>query len=233
MLISIIIPVYNEEKFIKDLLLKVNSIKNINKEIIVINDKSNDNTSFILENDCKLLYSTLINNKKNKGKGYSCRTGIKSATGDIIIIQDADLEYNPENYLRLIDPIINDGEKVVYGSRVLPGGNRTRPKTFDFVIRYFANWFLTFFSNCLNKQNLSDCHTCYKVFSSDILKKIELQENGFCFCPEVTAKVSKLGIKIKEVPIDYFGRTHAEGKKINYFDGLKALYSIIRYNLFN
>ena len=134
MLVSIIIPVYNEEQYIKELLIKVNSIKNIKKEVIVINDKSDDNTQNILEQDCNSLYSKLINNKKNMGKGYSCREGIKVSSGEIILIQDADLEYNPENYQRLIDPIMNNDAKVVYGSRVLPGGQRTRPKTFDFVI---------------------------------------------------------------------------------------------------
>ncbi len=231
MLVSVVIPVYNEENFIKKLLIKINNIKDIRKEIIVINDKSTDNTRNILENECDLLFSKLIHNEHNMGKGYSCRKGIAEATGEIIIIQDADLEYNPENYYKLIKPIQNRETEVVYGSRVLPGGKRTRPKTFDFVIRFYANLFLTFLSNLLNKQNLSDCHTCYKVFASSTLKKIKLYENGFCFCPEITAKVSRLGIKIKEVPIDYFGRTHAQGKKIVYFDGLRAIYSILKYNL--
>jgi|TARA_B100001079_G_C16340419_1_gene483293 glycosyltransferase involved in cell wall biosynthesis len=232
MLISIIIPVYNEEDYIKELLTRVNSIKELNKEIIVVNDKSTDNTKNILENECKSLYSKLINNEKNMGKGFACRKGIDISTGDIIIIQDADLEYNPENYIKLIEPIKNDESKVVYGSRVLPGAKRTRPKTLDFKIRYIANIFLTFLSNILNKQSLSDCHTCYKVFSADILKSIDLYENGFTFCPEITAKVSRLGIKIKEVPIDYYGRTHDQGKKIFFIDGIKAIYSILKYNLF-
>jgi len=232
MLISIIIPVYNEEDYIKELLTRVNSIKELNKEIIVVNDKSTDNTKNILENECKSLYSKLINNEKNMGKGFACRKGIDISTGDIIIIQDADLEYNPENYIKLIEPIKNDESKVVYGSRVLPGAKRTRPKTLDFKIRYIANIFLTFLSNILNKQSLSDCHTCYKVFSADILKSIDLYENGFTFCPEITAKVSRLGIKIKEIPIDYYGRTHDQGKKIFFIDGIKAIYSILKYNLF-
>ena len=231
MLVSIIIPVYNEENFIKELLIRISKINNIDKEIIVINDKSSDRTKNILENECNFLYSKLIHNERNMGKGYSCRKGILEAKGEIIIIQDADLEYNPENYDRLIKPIQNKETEVVYGSRILPGGKRTRPKTFDFVVRFYANLFLTFLSNLLNKQGLSDCHTCYKVFTASTLKKIELHENGFCFCPEVTAKVSRLGIKIKEVPIDYFGRTHDEGKKIVYFDGLRAIYSILKYNL--
>ena len=231
MLITIVIPVYNEEKYIKKILKKINEIKNLEKEIIVVNDSSTDGTKRILDNE-KILYSKLINNKKNMGKGFSCREGIKVSNGDIVIIQDADLEYNPENYIKLIDPIVKEQTSVVYGSRVLPGGKRTRPSTFDFKIRYFANLFLTFLSNLLNKQNLTDCHTCYKVFKSNVLKKINLYENGFCFCPEITAKVSRLGIKIQEVPIDYFGRTHSEGKKIVYFDGLRAIYSILKYNLF-
>ena len=232
MLISIIIPVYNEEKYIREILLRINNVKDIDKEIIIINDKSSDDTKTIIEKHCLGLYTKLINNEENMGKGFSCRVGIKNAKGEVVLIQDADLEYNPENYHRLIKPIKYNKAEVVYGSRVLPGGNRTRPKTFDFVIRYFANWFLTFLSNILNKQNISDCHTCYKVFKMNVLKEIKLFEDGFCFCPEITAKVSRLGIKIHEVPIDYFGRTHVEGKKIVYFDGLRAIYSIIKYNLF-
>ena len=231
MLISIIIPVFNEETFIKEILIRINSIIGLKKEIIVVNDCSNDNTDKILESECKNLYTKIIKNNKNMGKGYSVRQGIIHASGEIIIIQDADLEYNPENYLTLINPIVNSEAQVVYGSRVLNGGKRTRPNTIDTKIRMFANNFLTFFSNFLNNQNLTDCHTCYKVFLSSVIKRIHLEENGFAFCPEVTAKISKLGISIKEVPIDYFGRTHKEGKKIVFMDGLKAVYAIIKYNL--
>lgn len=231
MLISIIIPVFNEETFIKEILIRINSIIGLKKEIIVVNDCSNDNTDKILESECKNLYTKIIKNNKNMGKGYSVRQGIIHASGEIIIIQDADLEYNPENYLTLINPIVNGEAQVVYGSRVLNGGKRTRPNTIDTKIRIFANNFLTFFSNFLNNQNLTDCHTCYKVFLSSVIKRIHLEENGFAFCPEVTAKISKLGIRIKEVPIDYFGRTHKEGKKIVFMDGLKAVYAIIKYNL--
>jgi glycosyltransferase involved in cell wall biosynthesis len=231
MLISIIIPVFNEESFIKEILTRINNINGLKKEIIVVNDCSNDNTTKILESECENLYTKIITNKKNMGKGYSVRQGIIHASGEIIIIQDADLEYNPDNYLTLINPIVNDEAQVVYGSRVLNGGKRTRPNTIDTKIRIFANNFLTFFSNFLNNQNLTDCHTCYKVFLSSVIKKIHLEENGFAFCPEVTAKISKLGVKIKEVPIDYFGRTHKEGKKIVFMDGLKAVYAIIKYNL--
>ena len=231
MLISIIIPVFNEETFIKEILIRINNINGLKKEIIIVNDCSNDDTDKILNSECKNLYTKIINNKENMGKGFSVRQGIIHASGEIIIIQDADLEYNPENYLTLINPIVNGEAQVVYGSRVLNGGKRTRPNTIDTKIRMFANNFLTFFSNFLNNQNLTDCHTCYKVFLSSVIKRIHLEENGFAFCPEVTAKISKLGIKIKEVPIDYFGRTHKEGKKIVFMDGLKAIYAIIKYNL--
>ena len=231
MLISVIIPVFNEEAYIKEILHRVNKVNKLDKEIIVINDGSNDNTINILKLECDGLYTKLIDNEKNMGKGYACRLGIEQAEGDIIIIQDADLEYNPENYYKLIEPIKNKITKVVYGSRVIEGGVRKRPTTFDFKVRIFANIFLTFFSNLMNKQNLTDAHTCYKVFSANVLKKIELVENGFCFCPEVTAKISKLGEKIVEVPIDYYGRTHKEGKKIKFTDGFRALLSIIKYNL--
>ena len=230
MLVSIIIPVFNEENFIQEILKKIYEVKNIKKEIIIVNDCSTDNTVKILETKCLGLYDKIIHNKKNMGKGFSVREGIKSATGEIILIQDADLEYNPDNYPRLIDPIIKKDSQVVYGSRVLEGGMRIRPKIYDSKVRLFANNFLTILSNFLNKQNLTDCHTCYKVFLSDVIKKIHLEENGFAFCPEVTAKISKLGIKIKEVPIDYYGRTHEEGKKIVFLDGIKAIFAIIKYN---
>jgi glycosyltransferase involved in cell wall biosynthesis len=232
MLISIIIPVFNEENFIKEILIRVNKLQALKKEIIVINDCSTDNTLRILEKECKNLYTKLISNQKNMGKGFSVREGFKYVTGEIIIIQDADLEYNPENYPALINPIINQEAEVVYGSRVIEGGIRTRPKIYDSKIRLFANNLLTYLSNFLNNQNLTDCHTCYKVFSKKVIKKLNLKEDGFAFCPEVTAKISREGIKIKEVPIDYFGRTHAEGKKIIFFDGIKAVFAIIKYNLF-
>jgi len=231
MLVSIIIPVYNEENFIQEILKKISEVKNIKKEIIIVNDCSTDSTVKILETNCLGLYDKIIHNKKNMGKGFSVREGIKSATGQIILIQDADLEYNPDNYPRLVDPLIKKEAQVIYGSRVLEGGTRVRPKIYDSKVRLFANNFLTILSNFLNKQNLTDCHTCYKVFLSDVIKKIHLEENGFAFCPEVTAKISKLGIKIKEVPIDYYGRTHEEGKKIVFLDGIKAIFAIIKYNL--
>ncbi len=228
-LISIVIPVYNEEKLIKKLLIKVNSIKNIKKEVIVVNDGSSDNTLDTLKNNCSKLYDLLINYKKNRGKGYACRMGLRKASGTIIIIQDGDLEYNPKNYSRLINPILQNKTNVVYGSRVLKGGKRVRPKTISFKIRILANHFLTFLSNILNNQNLTDAHTCYKVFKKSTYNKIKLEEDGFNFCPEMTTKFSKINEKILEVPIDYFGRTIEEGKKIQFFDGFRAINCLIKY----
>jgi len=228
-LISIVIPVYNEEKLIKKLLIKVNSIKNIKKEVIVVNDGSSDNTLDTLKNNCSKLYDLLINYKKNRGKGYACRMGLRKASGTIIIIQDGDLEYNPKNYSRLINPILQNKTNVVYGSRVLKGGKRVRPKTISFKIRILANHFLTFLSNILNNQNLTDAHTCYKVFKKSTYNKIKLKEDGFNFCPEMTTKFSKINEKILEVPIDYFGRTIEEGKKIQFFDGFRAINCLIKY----
>ncbi len=232
MIISIVVPVYNESKTIFQILKKINKIKKIKKEVIVVNDGSNDNTVEIINTKCKNLFNKFISYKKNRGKGYACRIGLKKVTGDIVIIQDADLEYDPKDYQKLLTPIINRKTKIVYGSRVLGYRKRTRPKTIDVLIRVFANYFLTFLSNILNNHKLTDAHTCYKVFHSSLLKKIKLEEDGFNFCPEITAKFSKINEKIYEVPINYYGRSHSQGKKISYFDGLRAIYAIIKYNLF-
>lgn len=230
MLVSIIIPVFNETRTILPILKKINNIRGIKKEIIIIDDGSTDDTKLIIRKKCSKLYSKLISYKKNRGKGYACRQGLKKASGNIIIIQDADLEYDPKDYPKLVKPIIKKKTKVVYGSRVLKGGKRIRPNSFDVFIRLLANHLLTFLSNILNNQNLTDAHTCYKVFDKSLLKKIKLKEDGFNFCPEITAKFSKAREKIYEVPINYYGRTHAEGKKITFIDGFRAIYAILRYN---
>lgn len=230
MLLSIIIPVYNEQNTIKTILKKIEKINFIKKEIIIINDGSNDNTSQIIKEECLNLYNECINLDRNYGKGYACRLGLNKANGDIILIQDADLEYDPNDYKKLIEPILRGLSNVVYGSRVLYGGVRKRPFSFDVIIRMFANYFLTYLSNLLNKQKLTDAHTCYKVFSSSVIKKIHLEQNGFAFCPEVTAKISKLDEKIIEVPINYYGRTIKEGKKIRFRDGIEAIKCIIKYS---
>tara|TARA_Y100001935_G_C17276914_1_gene495177 strand:- start:420 stop:1121 length:702 start_codon:yes stop_codon:yes gene_type:complete len=233
MKVSIVIPVYNESQTIFKILKKINKIKKIKKEIIIINDGSTDNTKKIINEKCRGLFNKLISYKKNRGKGFACRKGLKHVTGKIVIIQDADLEYDPNDYKKLIRPILKNSSNIVYGSRVLKGGKRIRPKSVDVVIRLAANHFLTFLSNLLNKQNLTDAHTCYKVFNSDLIKKIKLKEDGFNFCPEITAQFSKINENIYEVPINYYGRTHDQGKKIYFSDGIKAIYAILRYNLFD
>ena len=232
MLVSIIIPVFNESKTIFEILKKIDKVKGFKKEIIIIDDGSTDKTKEIIQKKCSNLYSKFISYKKNKGKGYACRKGLAQVEGEIIIIQDADLEYDPNDYSKLIEPINKKKSKIVYGSRVLKGGLRIRPKSIDVFVRLAANHFLTFLSNLLNQQNLTDAHTCYKVFDSSLLKKIKLQEDGFNFCPEITAKFSKIRENIYEVPINYYGRTHEEGKKISFLDGFRAIYAIIKYNIF-
>tara|TARA_B100000989_G_scaffold289825_1_gene262222 strand:- start:2871 stop:3599 length:729 start_codon:yes stop_codon:yes gene_type:complete len=231
LLISIVIPVFNEENLIYPILRRIDNIKNLSKEIIIVDDGSTDNTRTIIEKNCKGLFNKFVSLEKNFGKGHALREGFKLVSGDIVIVQDADLEYDPEDYYKLVSPIIKSEEKVVYGSRVIKGAKRTRPNSIDTFIRILANKFLTSLSNLLNDQTLTDAHTCYKVFKSEILNEIELVENGFNFCPEITAKISKLGIKIMEVPISYHGRTHKEGKKISFVDGFKAIYAILFYNI--
>lgn len=230
--VSIVIPVFNEEKYIKEILIKINLNKKIYKEIIIVDDGSTDGTKNIIIDHCKNLYSKAIFLEKNFGKGYALRKGFEAASGEILLVQDADLEYDPKDYEKLLHPIFYEGKKVVYGSRVIKGGYRTRPKSYDTLIRMSANYFLTFFSNIFNNQNLTDAHTCYKVFYKNILLEFQLEEDGFNFCPEITAKISKLGIKIHEVPINYYGRTHEEGKKISFIDGFRAMYAILKHNIF-
>ena len=228
--ISIIIPAYNEENTIKEILKRINKIK-IKKEIIVINDGSRDDTLNILKNYKKKYFDILINLKKNKGKGNAIRQGLKKAKGEIIIIQDADLEYNPKDYYNLIRPIIKNKTNVVYGSRVLKKSKRIISNNFTNRLRVLANYFLTFFSNLINNQSLTDAHTCYKVFRRNLVAKLNLQENGFSFCPEITTKLSNLREDIIEIPISYKGREYNEGKKIKFSDGIDAILTIIKYKL--
>ena len=221
MLLSVIIPVFNEEKNIAQVIKAVDNVK-IPKEIIVINDFSSDSSSEELKK-FKLKNLKVINHPKNMGKGAAIRTGIKQATGDIILIQDADMEYNPQDYYELVKPIENGQAKVVYGSRF-----KGTIKGMAFA-NLVANKILTFTANFLYLINLTDEATCYKVFRSEILKKQKLKCNRFDFCPEITAKLSKQGIKIYEVPIHYNGRTKGEGKKIRWNDGVSALWTLVKY----
>jgi glycosyltransferase involved in cell wall biosynthesis len=227
--LSIIIPVYNEKNTIEKLLNKIHKLSHIKKEIIVVDDASSDGSTNILKKN-KNKFTKLIHHKKNLGKGAAIKTAKKFVKGNVVIIQDADLEYNPSDYFKLLH-FINKGYKVVYGSRVL-GRNRYLLKNFSSIIRIFFNHMLTVISNLLNNQRLTDAHTCYKMFASDVFLKIELKENDFSFCPEITTKIGLLKIKIKEVPIKYNGRDYDEGKKIRLIDGIKAIITLFKYRFF-
>lgn len=229
MKLSIIIPCYNEQSTIKEIVQKINLQKNINKEIIIIDDNSSDRTREILENEVRNEVSKIIFNDKNYGKGYSIRKGVENASGDCILIQDADLEYDPNDYKKLLNPIINGNADVVYGSRFI-GNDERRVLYFWHTM---GNKFLTLLSNMFSNLNLTDMEVGYKLFKTDVLKNIDLKENRFGFEPEITAKISKKNIKIYEVSISYFGRKYAEGKKITWKDGLSALRCIFKYNFFD
>ena len=229
--LSVIIPVYNEVNTIEEVLNKVTEhhIKNI--EIIVIDDGSNDGSNMKLKEIFKnkqIPLEQLIVHKKNQGKGAAIHSGVSICTGDIIIIQDADLEYDPSEYDKLISPLLNDKADVVYGSR-FKGDNETRVL---FFWHRLGNSFLTFLSNMLSNLNLTDIETGYKAFRKEIIKKITIEEKRFGVEPEITAKISKLNCRIFEVGISYYGRTYEQGKKIGWKDGISAIRCIIKYNLF-
>ena len=234
--LSVIIPAYNEEQTIETILTTLADVQLINDmemEMVVVNDCSKDNTagklqSFIQSHpklDIKAFHHTV-----NKGKGAALHTGIQAASGDFIIVQDADLEYDPKEFNTLLQPIVDGRADVVYGSRFM-GGN---PHRILFFWHSIGNQFLTFVSNMFSNLNLTDMETCYKLMRADIIKNIRLKENRFGFEPEITQKLAKIkNIRIYEVGISYYGRTYAEGKKINWKDGVRALYCIVRYGLFN
>lgn len=228
MKLSIIIPCYNEKKTILKIISKILKVK-INKEIIIVDDGSIDGTRSIIKSRIKNKYIKKIYHKKNLGKGAAIKSAKKLVTGNIVIIQDADLEYYPSDYHNLIKPILDKKVKVVYGSRLLGKKKYKLKDSFYAYYRILGNQILTILSNILNGQKLTDAHTCYKVFDAKIFKKINLEEVDFAFCPEITTKLSSINERIIEVPIKYSGRNYKEGKKITLKDGVIALKAIFYY----
>lgn len=228
MKLSIIIPVYNEESTILEILKRVEAVDTgLEKEIIVVDDRSQDGTREILKSlapgRCTVLF-----HETNQGKGAALRTGITRATGDIVLIQDADLEYDPAEYPQLLEPILDGRADAVYGSRFMGGPHRVL-----FFWHYVGNRFLTTLSNMCTNLNLTDMETCYKVMRGSVLRRITIKSRRFGFEPEITAKLARLRCRIYEVPISYSGRDYSEGKKIGWKDGVSALFHILRFALFD
>jgi len=222
--LSIVIPCYNEKDNILNIVNLVNSSPIPNKEIIVVDDCSTDGTREVLETQIKPLVSQVIYHEENGGKGAALKTGFAAATGDVVIIQDADMEYDPMEYPRVVGPIMEGKAKVIYGSRF------KESKAKGYLANRLANKFLTLLSNLFTGQKLTDMETCYKAFQREIIQSVDIQEKRFGFEPEITAKISDMRIRIHEVPISYYPRTNEEGKKIGFKDGLRAIYCIIRYH---
>ncbi len=227
--LSIIIPCYNEKDNIETIVRKVMEAPVPNKEIIVVDDMSKDGTKEVLESTIKPLVSQIVYHEVNQGKGAALRTGFKHATGDVVIIQDADLEYDPNEYPLVVEPIIKGECEVCYGSRFSGEQYKGRRDNEKFS-NHFANRFLTAISNIFTRQHLTDMETCYKAFKRDVIQSVSIEENRFGFEPEITSKITKKGIKIKEVPISYYPRTATEGKKIGIKDGFRAIYCILKYH---
>jgi glycosyltransferase involved in cell wall biosynthesis len=229
MKLSIIIPCYNEVATISEIVKQVLAIDHQDLEIIVIDDASNDGTRELLEESVKPFVAKIIYHKKNMGKGAALRSGFKEANGDVVIVQDADLEYNPQNIPKMLELIESGKADVVFGSRFMGGG----PHRVLYFWHYMGNKFLTLLSNMFTNINLSDMETCYKMFRREIIQAIEIEENRFGFEPEITAKIARGNHRIYEVGISYSGRTYAEGKKIGWKDGVRAFYAILKYNIWH
>ena len=228
MKLSIIIPCYNEKSTIREVVDAVLAAPYDDKEIIIVDDCSKDGTKEVLLEEIEPLVHQILFHKVNQGKGAALRTGIQAATGDIVLIQDADLEYDPQEYPNLVEPILRNKADVVYGSRFMG----SQPHRVLYFWHSVGNMVLTILSNMFTNLNLTDMETCYKVFRRGIIQGISIQENRFGFEPEITAKIAKLECRIFEVGISYYGRTYKEGKKIGWKDGFRAIYCIIKYNLF-
>lgn len=228
MKVSIIIPCYNEKQFLQDLISLVKQSPVEDKEIILVDDGSFDGTTDLIKTSIEKQVDKVVYHSQNMGKGSAIRSALEYITGDIVIIQDADLEYDPNEYPKLIAPILDGKADVVYGSRFLGGA----PHRVHLFWHYVGNRSLTLLSNMFTNLNLTDMETCYKVFRSEIIKDISINEKGFGVEPELTSKIARKKCRIYEVGISYYGRTYSEGKKINWKDGLKAIYLILKYGIF-
>lgn len=224
--LSVVVPCYNERNTIENIIAAVNASPVQHKEIIIVDDCSTDGTRDILAQKIAPLVSRIIYHEQNQGKGAALRTGIAAATGDIVVIQDADLEYDPQEYPLLLEPFLHGKADVVFGSRFMGG----RPHRVVYYWHSLGNWVLTTMSNMFTNINLTDMETCYKAFRREIIQSINIEEDRFGFEPEITAKVSKSGCRIYEVGISYYGRTYSEGKKIGWKDGFRAIYCILNLN---
>ena len=228
MKLSIIIPCFNEKDFLPELISAVRDAPVENKEIILVDDCSNDGTTQLIKTKIEKEVDKVIYHPKNMGKGAAIKSGLEYVTGDLVIIQDADLEYDPREYPKLMAPILQGKADVVYGSRFLGEG----PHRVHLFWHYMGNKFLTILSNMFTNLNLSDMETCYKLFKTEIIKGIRIEQTGFGIEPEITAKIGKKKCRIYEVGISYYGRSYREGKKINWKDGFKAIYCIMKYGIF-
>jgi glycosyltransferase involved in cell wall biosynthesis len=228
MKVSVVIPCFNERDTIEQIARNVRAAPIEEIEIIVVDDCSTDGTIAILQEKVAPLVERVIYQPRNSGKGSALRAGFACATGDVILVQDADLEYDPKDYASLLEPIFSGNADVVYGSRFMGG----RPHRVLYFWHMMGNRFLTLLSNMFTNLNLTDVETGYKAFRAEVVKSLDLRENRFGFEPEITAKLAKARCRIYEVGISYSGRTYAEGKKVNWKDGIRAIYAIVRYNLF-